>query len=208
MEATMRGIELQIAIAERYERGSLPKRAKWSRRGDKDRKGNPLPNDFGWINGVHVRTLSTALGKLGFTQVARRRVQRSQKDRRRNIAYPTIWEAPSEWGATFQVQRRLRQTYRLTPAQIERATTTACAIADILTDAVDALIVDDIPLDKRGKLTGAVRKVIVDTYTELRYDSITRHEIAEWLGEPPSSNRQYLENRIRGLIRFMESRSR
>ena len=187
----MDALDLRIAIADFYDKGNLAGECKIP----------DLPHALAY----NPRSVGMSLQRLGFTQVAKARPGQKRKDGTRTI-YPARWKPPADWPAEFKVQRRLRQTYNLTPGQTLRATSSAFGLADILTDAIDVLVTARVSLGSRGKLKAEIKRVVVDTMQELRYDSIARRELAEWLGESPDANRQMLENRVRGLIRFLNKK--
>lgn len=178
----MEALDVRIRIADLYDRGLLA--------------GDCTVNDLVPRVSPSVPRVTNALRRLGFAQV-------QPKTRSR----PAVWRPPLEWPESFEVERRLRQVYALTGPQIRRASADAFGLPEILNEAVDALVVKRVALDESGRLKNEIRRVMFDKYTALRYDNIARRELARWLGEAPDANSQYLENRVKGLIRALQRRS-
>ena len=64
----------------------------------------------------------------------------------------------------------------------------------------------DIPLNKRGVQKAQINAAIQDVYREATNDSIPRRELAKWIGESVEANVAFLENRVKGLVKFQSRR--
>ncbi len=105
-----------------------------------------------------------------------------KKAHKRHAGYESaIYTPPREWDDLFERQRMLRRSGLKADAVI-RMTDAAAQLAGIIDRAVRDLDVQNIPLDKRGRLKDSIRKVIEETYHVAERDYIPRMELVKALG--------------------------
>ena len=185
----MTPLEMRIAIAELYDTGKIAGKA----------TVQDIVVALGSPEGKQ-RSVGIALKRLGFERGDRRRAGSTRKS-------PFCeWTPPAEWPADFKAERRMRQL-GMDSGQVQRASLAAFGMGDVLDDAIDALLIGRVEIGARGKLKAEIKRIVVDTLAELREDSIARRELAEWLREAPDANKQFLENRVKGLVRIATRRS-
>ncbi len=142
-----------------------------------------------------LRSISMAFRKLEFE------VKTEQKIRQNEPNIPRIYNVPARFPDSVYMERRLRQR-GFSLGQVKTQMRQAAQVPDFVDKAIGELLVENVPVEKRGELGKAIRKVIFDMHHDMKYDLITRREVAEWIGEAPSSPKSAIENRIRGLVRF------
>lgn len=184
MAASRTSLDLRIEIADLYDSGRYV--------------GRCTAEDIAARLQSRGKSVGIALKTLGFSKVSRRKAVR-EKGSKRMTHIPVQWEPPKEWPEIFSMQRRLRKA-GISAAATLRATDAACGEADILESAIGSLLLQDIPVRKRGALKAKIKEVIREERHEYKTRSILLVELAERLRESPFISKEGLLNRVSAFL--------
>ena len=184
MPASRTSLDLRIEIADMYDSGRYVGRC------TAEDIANRLQSRKG--------SVGAGLKALGFKKVARQKRVR-EKGSKRVTHIPAEWEPPKDWPEIFSMQRQLRKG-GVSAAATLRATDAACGEADILESAIGSLLLQDIPVRKRGALKAKIKEVIREERHEYKTRSILLVELAERLRESPFISKEGLLNRVSAFL--------
>lgn len=184
MPASRTALDLRIEVADLYDNGRYV--------------GRCTADDLASRLQSRKGSVGTALKALGFRKVTRQKTKR-EKGAKRNTVVPAQWEPPSEWPEIFAIQRRIRKA-GVSAGGTLRATDAACGEADILQSAIGELLLQEIPVNKRGALKAKIKEVIVEERREYQTNSIKVVELAESLRETPLIGKAGLLKRVEAFL--------
>lgn len=123
---------------------------------------------------------------------------------------PAAWTPPDRWPVFFQKQRELHKG-GMSTGSVMRATDLSAGVAAIIDDAVRILNVENIPLYKPGAMKATIKQVVRDVYRKALlnrpdFDTISKSDVAGWLGESRNAELGLIQSRIKGYVRFASNR--
>ena len=192
MAKSRTALDLRIEIADLYDGGNFV--------------GRCTVDDMAGRMGARRQSVSRAFQALGFTRATRQKSVR-ENGKRKPTKIPAQWEPPNKWPELFTLQRQLRKAGVSAGATL-RATDAAANEADILESAIGALLLNDVPVSKRGALKAQIKEVIRSERREYKTRSIALVELAERLRESPYMGKDALLNRVDGLLRAATRKAR
>ena len=108
------------------------------------------------------------------------------------------WAPPRNWPALFLRQRTLRRG-GLSANAIIRLTDAAAEVEAILSDASTNLLIQGVPVDRRGKMKAEIRAIIHQMFAQDR-QTIPANELASVLGMKTTSGPDRLLAEVESLV--------
>ena len=108
------------------------------------------------------------------------------------------WAPPRNWPALFLRQRTLRRG-GLSANAIARLTDAAAEVEAILRDASTNLLIQGVPIDRRGRMKAEIRAIIQQMYAQDR-QTITATQLATVLGMKTTSGPDRLLAEVESLV--------
>ena len=147
------------------------------------------------------RSIGKAFSVLGFERVVKAKTIR-EKRTKKVTKVPAEWSPPKEWPALFRLQREIRKK-GVSAAGTLRATDAACDMPDILEKTLTALLLDNVPVNRRGALKAKIKEVILKDLAELaeyQTENILLVELAEALRDTPLQGKANLLRRVSAMF--------